>query len=110
MKKKINFILACVVLLYQQNACKRQIGLIFFFICEEYSADENPNHRLFSSASVSVEETPSGTATFSVAVGMLVALVGLLALLVFLQYRKLRKGYTPLMEAHFNNKRYTEEA
>lgn len=59
---------------------------------------------------VSEEETPSGTTSLFVAIGVLVALVGLLVLLLFLQYRRLRKGYTPLMEAQFNNKRYTEEA
>uniref|UniRef100_A0A3Q2GWB6 L-dopachrome tautomerase n=1 Tax=Equus caballus TaxID=9796 RepID=A0A3Q2GWB6_HORSE len=56
-----------------------------------------------------VEQTPGWTTTLSVVMGMLVALVGLFALLVFLQYRRLRKGYTPLMETHLS-KRYTEEA
>ncbi|XP_036913446.1 L-dopachrome tautomerase [Sturnira hondurensis] len=59
---------------------------------------------------VSVEETPSGTPTLLAAMGVLAALVGLLVLLASLQYRRLRKGYRPLMEAQFNNKRYTEEA
>lgn len=64
----------------------------------------------FFSALVSVEETPSWTTTLSVVVGMLVALVGLFMLLAFLQYRRLRKGYTPLMGTHLSSKRYTEEA
>lgn len=41
---------------------------------------------------------------------MLVALVGVFVVLFFLQYRRLRKGYTPLMETHLSNKMYTEEA
>nr|KAF6427375.1 dopachrome tautomerase [Rousettus aegyptiacus] len=57
-----------------------------------------------------VEETPSWNTTLSVVMGMLVALIGLLVLLAFLQYRRLRKGYAPLMETHLSNKRYTEEA
>ncbi|XP_010628968.1 L-dopachrome tautomerase isoform X2 [Fukomys damarensis] len=60
--------------------------------------------------SVSVEETPNWTTTLSVVMGILVGLVGLFVLLIFLQYRRLRKGYTPLLETHFSNKRYTEEA
>ncbi|XP_059540934.1 L-dopachrome tautomerase [Myotis daubentonii] len=56
-----------------------------------------------------VEETPSWSVTLPVVMGMLVALVGLFVLLAFLQYRRLRKGYAPLMETHLN-KRYTEEA
>ncbi|KAB0401576.1 hypothetical protein E2I00_014040 [Balaenoptera physalus] len=73
-------------------------------------ADENPNHRPFSSALISVEETSDWTTTLSVVMGMLVVLVGLFALLIFLQYRRLRKGYAPLMETQLSNKRYTEEA
>lgn len=83
--------------------------LVNFFLCEECSADENPNHRLFSSALISVEETPSWSMTLPVVMGMLAALVGLFVLLAFLQYRRFRKGYAPLMETHLN-KRYTEEA
>uniref|UniRef100_A0A8C9DNL2 L-dopachrome tautomerase n=1 Tax=Prolemur simus TaxID=1328070 RepID=A0A8C9DNL2_PROSS len=56
------------------------------------------------------EEISGWTTTFSVVMGILVALAGLFVLLVFLQYRRLRKGYTPLMETHLSNKRYTEEA
>ncbi|XP_003257435.2 L-dopachrome tautomerase isoform X1 [Nomascus leucogenys] len=59
---------------------------------------------------VSVEETPGWPTTLSVVMGTLVALVGLFVLLAFLQYRRLRKGYTPLMETHLSSKRYTEEA
>ncbi|XP_063648672.1 L-dopachrome tautomerase isoform X1 [Pan troglodytes] len=59
---------------------------------------------------VSVEETPGWPTTLLVVMGMLVALVGLFVLLAFLQYRRLRKGYTPLMETHLSSKRYTEEA
>uniref|UniRef100_A0A2K5QUW3 L-dopachrome tautomerase n=1 Tax=Cebus imitator TaxID=2715852 RepID=A0A2K5QUW3_CEBIM len=59
---------------------------------------------------VSVEETPGWPTTLSVVMGTLVALVGLFGLLAFLQYRRLRKGYTPLMETHLSSKRYTEEA
>ncbi|XP_004680356.1 PREDICTED: L-dopachrome tautomerase [Condylura cristata] len=58
---------------------------------------------------VSVEETSSWTTTLSVVLGVLVALVGLSVLLVFLQYRRLRKGYAPLVETRLH-KRYTEEA
>uniref|UniRef100_A0A8D1US19 L-dopachrome tautomerase n=1 Tax=Sus scrofa TaxID=9823 RepID=A0A8D1US19_PIG len=58
---------------------------------------------------VSVEGTPDWTTTLSVVMGMLVVLVGLSALLLF-QYRRLRKGYTPLMETQLSHKRYTEEA
>nr|XP_010957994.1 L-dopachrome tautomerase isoform X3 [Camelus bactrianus] len=57
-----------------------------------------------------VEETPGWTTSLSVVLGMLVVLVGLLALLLFLQYRRLRKGYTPLVETHLSSRRYTEEA
>ncbi|XP_054302175.1 L-dopachrome tautomerase isoform X2 [Pongo pygmaeus] len=60
--------------------------------------------------SVSVEETPGWPTTLSLVMGTLVALVGLFVLLAFLQYRRLRKGYTPLMETHLSSKRYTEEA
>ncbi|XP_062957588.1 L-dopachrome tautomerase [Cynocephalus volans] len=56
-----------------------------------------------------VVETP-GWITVSLVMGILVALVGLFVLLFFLQYRRLRKGYTPLMETRLSNKRYTEEA
>lgn len=84
--------------------------LLYSFLFEKYSADENPNRRPFSSALILVEETPSWTTTLSVVMGMLVALIGLLVLLAFLQYRRLRKGYAPLMETHLSNKRYTEEA
>ncbi|XP_059758707.1 L-dopachrome tautomerase [Balaenoptera ricei] len=59
---------------------------------------------------VSVEETSDWTTTLSVVMGMLVVLVALFALLIFLQYRRLRKGYAPLMETQLSNKRYTEEA
>nr|XP_055216558.1 L-dopachrome tautomerase isoform X5 [Gorilla gorilla gorilla] len=59
---------------------------------------------------VSVEETPGWPTTLLVVMGTLVALVGLFVLLAFLQYRRLRKGYTPLMETHLSSKRYTEEA
>ncbi|KAG8517025.1 L-dopachrome tautomerase [Galemys pyrenaicus] len=69
---------------------------------------ETPN--INSSALVSVQETSSWTTTIAVVLGVLVALVGLSVLLVFLQYRRLRKGYTPLMEIQPHNKRYTEEA
>lgn len=81
--------------------------LVYCFLCEECSADENPNHRL-SSALISVEETPSLSMTLPVVMGMLVVLVGLFVLLAFLQYRRLRKGYAPLMETRLNHKRYTE--
>ncbi|XP_008825226.1 L-dopachrome tautomerase isoform X3 [Nannospalax galili] len=59
---------------------------------------------------VSAEESPVWTTTFSVVTGTLVALVGLFGLLAFLQYRRLHKGYAPLMETHLSSKRYTEEA
>ncbi|XP_060989372.1 L-dopachrome tautomerase [Dama dama] len=59
---------------------------------------------------VSVEETADWTTVLSVVTGMLVVLVVLFALLLFLQYRRLRKGYTPLVETQLSNKRYTEEA
>ncbi|XP_063553536.1 L-dopachrome tautomerase isoform X1 [Gorilla gorilla gorilla] len=59
---------------------------------------------------VSVEETPGWPTTLLVVMGTLVALVGLFVLLAFLQYRRLQKGYTPLMETHLSSKRYTEEA
>ncbi|KAI4581537.1 hypothetical protein MJG53_009980 [Ovis ammon polii x Ovis aries] len=57
-----------------------------------------------------VEETPDWTTVLSVVTGMLMVLVVLFALLLFLQYRRLRKGYTPLTETQLSNKRYTEEA
>ncbi|VCW83900.1 unnamed protein product [Gulo gulo] len=56
------------------------------------------------------EETPSWTPTLLVVLGMLVALAGVFVVLFFLQYRRLRKGYTPLAETHLSNKKYTEEA
>ncbi|KAM7238052.1 hypothetical protein CapIbe_011010 [Capra ibex] len=57
-----------------------------------------------------VGETPDWTTVLSVVTGMLTVLVVLFALLLFLQYRRLRKGYTPLTETQLSNKRYTEEA
>ncbi|CAK7288754.1 L-dopachrome tautomerase [Vulpes lagopus] len=57
-----------------------------------------------------VEETPAWTTTLLAVMGMLVALVGVFVVLFFLQYRRLRKGYTPLMETHLSDKKYTEEA
>ena len=71
---------------------------------------KTPIVRLFSSALISVEETPDWTTVLSVVTGMLVVLVVLFAVLLFLQYRRLRKGYTPLVETQLSNKRYTEEA
>ena len=71
---------------------------------------KTPIVRLSSSALISVEETADWTTVLSVVTGMLVVLVALFALLLFLQYRRLRKGYTPLMETQLSNKRYTEEA
>uniref|UniRef100_A0A2K6V2M4 L-dopachrome tautomerase n=1 Tax=Saimiri boliviensis boliviensis TaxID=39432 RepID=A0A2K6V2M4_SAIBB len=59
---------------------------------------------------VSVEEIPGWPTTLSVVMGTLVTLVGLFVLLAFRQYRRLRKGYTPLMETRLSSKRYTEEA
>uniref|UniRef100_A0A8C5NVJ6 L-dopachrome tautomerase n=1 Tax=Jaculus jaculus TaxID=51337 RepID=A0A8C5NVJ6_JACJA len=59
---------------------------------------------------LSVADTPHWTTTLSVVTGTLVALVGLLGTLAFLQYRRLRKGYAPLMETHLSHKRYMEEA
>ncbi|XP_030895141.1 L-dopachrome tautomerase-like [Leptonychotes weddellii] len=59
---------------------------------------------------LSVEETRGWTTTLLVVIGMLVALVGVFVVLFFLQYRRLRKGYTPLVETHLSNKKYTEEA
>jgi dopachrome tautomerase len=72
--------------------------------------DENPDCSTFSFVLISVEETPGWTTTLSIVMGTLVALVGLFVLLVFFQYRRLRKGYTPLMETHLNNKRYSDDA
>lgn len=71
---------------------------------------KTPIVRLSSSALISVEETADWTTVLSVVTGMLVVLVVLFALLLLLQYRRLRKGYTPLMETQLSNKRYTEEA
>ena len=56
------------------------------------------------------EDTRDWTTVLSVVTGMLTVLVVLFALLLFLQYRRLRKGYTPLTETQLSNKRYTEEA
>ncbi|MBZ3887674.1 L-dopachrome tautomerase [Sciurus carolinensis] len=55
-----------------------------------------------------VAETPGWSTTLFVVTGMLLAVAGLFVLLVYLQYRRLRKGYTPLMETHLSNRRYTE--
>ncbi|XP_028724032.1 L-dopachrome tautomerase [Peromyscus leucopus] len=59
---------------------------------------------------LAVENAPVWTTTLSVVTGTLGAFIGLLGLLAFLQYRRLRKGYAPLMETHLSSKRYTEEA
>lgn len=59
---------------------------------------------------LAVEKAPVWTTTLSVVTGTLGAFVGLLGLLAFLQYRRLRKGYAPLMETHLSSKRYTEDA
>ncbi|XP_021518999.1 L-dopachrome tautomerase isoform X1 [Meriones unguiculatus] len=59
---------------------------------------------------LSVEEAPVWTTTLSVVTGTLGTFFGLFGLLAFLQYRRLRKGYAPLMETGLSGKRYTEEA
>lgn len=56
------------------------------------------------------QDQPNETPTLLVVMGILVALAGVFVVLFFLQYRRLRKGYTPLAETHLNNKKYTEEA
>ncbi|KAM5289246.1 L-dopachrome tautomerase isoform 2-T2 [Ctenodactylus gundi] len=59
---------------------------------------------------VSVEDMPSWTTALSVVMGTLVVLAGISVLLVFLQYRRLRKGYAPLAGTDLSTTRHTEEA
>ncbi|XP_012409595.1 L-dopachrome tautomerase [Trichechus manatus latirostris] len=59
---------------------------------------------------LTVKETWGWTTILLMVIGVLMLLAGLFVLLAFLQYRRLRKGYTPLMETHLSNKRYVEEA
>ncbi|XP_027711497.1 L-dopachrome tautomerase isoform X1 [Vombatus ursinus] len=61
-------------------------------------------------ASFSVKATQGPTIILSVIGAGLVALVAFSMLLVLLQYRRQRKGFTPLMETRFSNRKYTEEA
>lgn len=102
--ENINCIPARQFCFINKSGCEKQVSLFF------PSINIFSSYEPFSSASVSAEEAPRWTTTLSAVMGTLVGLVALFALLVFLQYRRLRKGYSPLMETHLSSKRYTEEA